>query len=99
MQIPLIPLIEKKAINTKNIIIDSKSGYSGAGKNIKKKFKFKNLFNSVSAYKVGSHRHMVEIDQQLSKISKKKNYCKAEEYHQKYFQKKIVNDIGFNKLA
>ena len=59
-------------INTKNIIIDSKSGYSGAGKNIKKKFKFKNLFDSVSAYGVGSHRHMAEIDQELSKISKKK---------------------------
>ena len=72
VQLPLIPLIQKKAINTKNIIIDSKSGYSGAGKNIKKKFKFKNLFNSVTAYGVGSHRHMAEIDQELSKISKNK---------------------------
>ena len=59
-------------INTNNIIIDSKSGYSGAGKGIKKKFKFKNLFYSVSAYGVGSHRHMAEIDQELSKISKTK---------------------------
>ena len=50
VQIPLIPLIEKNLINTNNIIIDSKSGYSGAGKNIKKKFNFKNLFNSVSVY-------------------------------------------------
>ena len=72
IQIPLIPIIKKKLINTKNIIIDSKSGYSGAGKNIKKKFKFKNLFNSVSAYGVGYHRHMAEIDQELSKISKSK---------------------------
>ena len=58
-------------INTKNIIIDSKSGYSGAGKNIKKKFNFKNLYNSVRAYGVGSHRHMVEIDQELTKVAKK----------------------------
>ena len=72
VQIPLIPLIQKKIINTNNIIIDSKSGFSGAGKSIKKKFKFKNLFNSVSAYGVGSHRHMAEIDQELSKVSKKK---------------------------
>ena len=72
VQIPLVPLVKKKAINTKNIIIDSKSGYSGAGKNIKKKFNFKNLFNSVSAYNVGKHKHMAEIDQELSKISKKK---------------------------
>jgi len=70
VQIPLIPLIKSKLINTKNIIIDSKSGYSGAGKKIKKKFKFKNLFSSVSAYGVGSHRHMVEIDQELSKAAK-----------------------------
>tara|TARA_B100000686_G_scaffold7782_1_gene7749 strand:- start:2037 stop:3062 length:1026 start_codon:yes stop_codon:yes gene_type:complete len=72
VQIPLIPLLQNKMINTESIIIDSKSGYSGAGKNIKKKFTFANLFNSVSAYGVGSHRHMAEIDQELSKISKKK---------------------------
>ena len=72
IQVPLIPLIKKKMINTNNIIIDSKSGYSGAGKNIKKKFKFNNLFNSVSAYGVGSHRHMSEIDQEFSKVANKK---------------------------
>jgi len=71
IQLPLIPLIEKKLINTKNIIIDSKSGYSGAGKNIKKKFNFKNLFTSVSAYGLGSHRHMAELDQELSKVGRK----------------------------
>ena len=71
VQIPLRPLIENKMISLKNIIIDSKSGYSGAGKGIEKKFAFKNLYNSVSAYSVGSHRHMAEIDQELSKVSKK----------------------------
>ena len=72
VQIPLIPLVKNNMININNIIIDSKSGYSGAGKNIRKKFPFKNLFDSVSAYGVGSHRHMAEIDQELSKISKKR---------------------------
>tara|TARA_Y100000590_G_C15571518_1_gene958772 strand:- start:26 stop:1054 length:1029 start_codon:yes stop_codon:yes gene_type:complete len=71
VQLPLVPLITKKKISTKNIIIDSKSGYSGAGKNIKKKFSNIDFLNSVSAYGVGSHRHMVEIDQELSKASKK----------------------------
>ncbi len=71
VQLPLIPLIKNKMINIKNIIVDSKSGFSGAGKNIKKKFKFKNLFNSVSAYGVGAHRHMAEIDQEFDKVSKK----------------------------
>jgi len=72
VQLPLLPLVKKRMININNIIIDSKSGYSGAGKNIKKKFTFKKLFNSVSAYSVGSHKHMVEIDQELSKVSKQK---------------------------
>ena len=72
VQIPLIPLIEKKMINLNSIRIDSKSGYSGAGKNIKKKFNFKNLLSSMAAYGVGSHRHMSEIDQEFTKISKKK---------------------------
>jgi len=72
IQIPLIPLIKENLINTNNIIVDSKSGYSGAGKNIKKKFKFKYLFDSVRAYGVGYHRHMAEIDQELSIVAKKK---------------------------
>jgi|TARA_B100001964_G_scaffold239340_1_gene306562 N-acetyl-gamma-glutamyl-phosphate reductase len=72
IQIPLVPIIKNKLINTKNIIIDSKSGYSGAGKNLHKKFKFKNIYESISAYGVGSHKHMAEIDQQLKKISKNK---------------------------
>tara|TARA_Y100000590_G_scaffold341502_1_gene389696 strand:+ start:1426 stop:2451 length:1026 start_codon:yes stop_codon:yes gene_type:complete len=72
VQLPLLPLIKNKMIDTDNIIIDSKSGYSGAGKKIKQKFKHKNLFKSVSAYGVGSHRHMAEIDQELS-IAAKKN--------------------------
>tara|TARA_Y100000590_G_C15702377_1_gene1007276 strand:+ start:1411 stop:2436 length:1026 start_codon:yes stop_codon:yes gene_type:complete len=71
-QLPLIPLIERKMIKINNIIIDSKSGYSGAGKNLKKKFKYKNIYDSVSAYGVGSHRHMAEIDQELSSVTKKK---------------------------
>ncbi len=72
IQIPLVPLIKKRMIIVNNIIVDSKSGYSGAGKNINNKFKYKNLYSSVSAYGVGAHRHMAELDQELSKITKKK---------------------------
>ena len=39
--LPLIPLVEKKTINTQNIIIDSKSGYSGAGRSVHKKYRKK----------------------------------------------------------
>ena len=59
-------------IKTKDIIIDSKSGYSGAGKNLKRKFNHKNLFNSTYAYCVKNHRHICEIDQEIFKQTKKK---------------------------
>lgn len=72
IQLPLIPLLQKKMINTNNIIVDSKSGYSGAGKNLEKRFKYKYLHESVSAYGVGSHKHMAELDQELSKAANKK---------------------------
>ena len=41
--LPLIPLFKNKLIKEKNIIIDSKSGYSGAGRSVHKKYKDKNL--------------------------------------------------------
>jgi len=72
IQIPLIPLIKKKLIKLDNITIDSKSGYSGAGKNLKKKFNHKNLYSSTFAYSTKNHRHIYEIEQQFFKYSKKK---------------------------
>ena len=75
IQIPLIPLIKGKMIKTGDITIDSKSGYSGAGKDLEKKFTHKNLYTSTFAYSTKEHRHICEIDQQLYKFTKKKiNY-------------------------
>ena len=75
IQIPLIPIFKKKLIKKYNILIDSKSGYSGAGKNLKKKFNHKNIYSAIHAYGIYRHRHTSEIDQELSKISKTKiNY-------------------------
>ena len=70
--LPLIPLFKKKLIKFNNIIIDSKSGYSGAGRGVHKKYKNQNLYESLSAYGVGFHRHNSEIDQMLKKFTKKK---------------------------
>jgi len=70
--IPLIPLIKKNLINLKNIIIDSKSGYSGAGRQVHKQYVNKNLYESLSAYAVGFHRHNSEIEQEINKVTKKK---------------------------
>ena len=69
--LPLIPLFKKNLIKFNNIIIDSKSGYSGAGRDVHKKYKDKNLYESLSVYGVGSHRHNSEIDQMLKKFTKK----------------------------
>ena len=71
--IPLIPLIKNNLIDNSNIIIDSKSGYSGAGRSIHKKYKNKNLYESLSAYGVAFHRHNSEIQQELDINTGKKN--------------------------
>ena len=69
--LPLIPLIKKKMIILSNVIIDSKSGYSGAGRGVHKKNINKNLYESLSAYGVGFHKHNSEIQQELNSVSKK----------------------------
>ena len=60
--LPLIPLIKKKIINNQHIVIDSKSGVSGAGK----KLEIKNLFSEINenfySYGIDKHKHFVEID-------------------------------------
>ena len=69
--LPLVPLIQKRLIKNDNLIIDSKSGYSGAGRGVHKKYKNKNLYESISAYGVSNHRHNSEIEQTI------KNYYKG----------------------
>ena len=69
--LPLIPLIKKNLIKTENIIIDSKSGYSGAGRGVHKKYKKKNLYESLSSYGVGFHKHNSEIQQEIKNNTKK----------------------------
>ena len=71
IQLPLIPLLRHKLIKYDNITIDSKSGYSGAGKSYLKKFTHKNFYNSIYAYSTFQHRHMSELDQEFFKATKK----------------------------
>ena len=70
IQLALVPLFKKSLLKSNNVVIDSKSGYSGAGKNFKIKFSHKNFYNSVFAYGIGKHRHMSELDQEFKKYSK-----------------------------
>tara|TARA_Y100000590_G_scaffold462222_1_gene625802 strand:+ start:82 stop:1107 length:1026 start_codon:yes stop_codon:yes gene_type:complete len=71
--LPLIPLIKNNLVNNKSIIIDSKSGYSGAGRGVHEKYKDKNLYESLSAYGLAFHRHNSEIQQELDINTGKKN--------------------------
>ena len=72
IQIPLIPIIKKNLIKIDDITIDTKSGYSGAGKNLEKKFSHKYIYSSIFAYATRHHRHICEIDEQILKFTKKK---------------------------
>ncbi len=65
-QLPLIPLLKSGAIETNGIIIDSKSGVTGAGRSAKQSNLYCEITDGMSAYGVASHRHAPEIEQGLS---------------------------------
>ena len=62
----LMPLLKNNLINTKNIICDSKSGITGAGRGLSLKTHFAEANENFAAYGIGSHRHTPEIEQTLS---------------------------------
>jgi len=69
----LLPALKNKIINPSTIIIDSKSGASGAGKQLKQELQFCEVNESFSAYNLaGKHRHIPEIENEISKISPSK---------------------------
>jgi N-acetyl-gamma-glutamyl-phosphate reductase len=68
-QLPLIPLIKAKAIVTDEIVIDAKSGMTGAGRSAKEAMLFSEVSEGFHAYGVGQHRHMAELDQEFSKAA------------------------------
>ena len=70
--LPLAPLLQSNLISNESIIVDSKTGVSGAGRKANLKFHFPECNESITAYGVGTHRHMPEIDQILSR------YCGSE---------------------
>jgi len=65
-QLPLVPLIENRAIDTDEIVIDAKSGMTGAGRSARESMLFSEVSEGFNAYGVGQHRHMAELDQEFS---------------------------------
>ena len=67
----LAPLLKEGILDPYSIIIDAKSGVSGAGRSLNLGIHFNECNESIKAYKLASHRHTPEIEQELSEVSGK----------------------------
>ena len=65
----LAPLVKNKLIDTNSIVVDAKSGISGAGRGVSLKVHFCERNEGIAAYAVTTHRHMGEIEYQLSRVA------------------------------
>ena len=69
--IGLIPLVKKGLISLESIVVDAKSGVSGAGRDVVLESLFCEVNEGVKAYKIFTHRHTPEIEQELSQMIQK----------------------------
>jgi len=67
----MVPLLEAGAIEPDSIVIDAKSGMTGAGRAAKEEMLFSEVSEGMHAYGVGHHRHMSELDQEFSLAAKR----------------------------
>ena len=65
-QLPLVPLIKAGTIDVDEVVIDAKSGMTGAGRAARENMLFSEVSEGFHAYGVGHHRHMAELDQEFS---------------------------------
>lgn len=72
VQLPLVPLLQNSMITPDQLIIDAKSGVTGAGRSLKQGFLFAEANEGISAYGIGRHRHIPEIEQGLSEAAGRK---------------------------
>ena len=68
-QLALIPLLRANAIDPGEVVVDAKSGMTGAGRAAKEEMLFSEVSEGIHAYGVGHHRHMAELDQEFSKAA------------------------------
>jgi N-acetyl-gamma-glutamyl-phosphate reductase len=71
VQLPLYPLLQAGLITNEDIIIDAKSGVSGAGRSAKQNLLYTEIAEGINSYGVTKHRHMPEIEQGLSEAAGK----------------------------
>ncbi|MGB8329493.1 MAG: N-acetyl-gamma-glutamyl-phosphate reductase [Polyangiales bacterium] len=65
----LAPLVKSGLIRLDSIVVDAKSGVSGAGRGVSASTHFSETSEGVRAYKAGAHRHGPEIEQELSRVA------------------------------
>jgi N-acetyl-gamma-glutamyl-phosphate reductase len=65
----LAPLLKQGIVDSQSIVIDSKSGVSGAGRSPSLAHHYPEVNEGLMAYKIGSHRHTPEIEQELSALA------------------------------
>ncbi len=68
-QLALIPLLKAEAIDPDEIVIDAKSGMTGAGRGLREDMLFAEVSEGFHAYGVGRHRHIAELDQEFSRAA------------------------------
>lgn len=64
--VPLAPLLKAGIVSKEHIVVNSFSGVSGAGKKVEEQFLFAERAESAKAYGLTKHRHLAEIEEQLS---------------------------------
>src|SRR2546429_7740602 len=70
--LPLLPLIREKVANLASILVTSLSGVTGAGRKIEADYLFAECNESMRPYGVPKHRHLSEIEQELSILAEEK---------------------------
>ncbi len=70
--LPLVPLVDAEQIDPDDIIIDCKSGVTGAGRSLKEDMLFAEVSEGINAYGVAHHRHTPEMEQELSAAAGRK---------------------------
>lgn len=67
--LPVVPLLKAGVVDPDHIVIDSKTGMSGAGRAAREEMLFSEVSEGIHAYGVGKHRHTSELDQEYGKAA------------------------------
>jgi len=67
----LAPAAKEKLVETDAVICDCKSGVSGAGKKASTQFHYPERYDSMNAYRLNGHQHVIEIENEISKLNGK----------------------------